>query len=68
MSSLVDRHKVRSLALNIVMKPEHTVELRRLNPSLFILIKVGTEKSWAELEQTELVYIRNGMNSNTCPR
>ena len=62
MSSLVDRHKVRSLALNIVMKPVPTVELRRLNHSLFMLLKVefmnfgGTEKSWAELEQAELVY------------
>ena len=28
----------------------------------------GTEKSWAELEQAELVY-PNGMNCNyTCPR
>ena len=60
MSSLVDRHNVRSLALNVVMKPVPTVELRRLNPSLFMLLKSnerwGTEKSWAELEQAELVY------------
>ena len=34
------RHSVRSLALNIVMKPGPTVELRRLNPSLFMLLKV----------------------------
>ena len=72
MSSLVDRHNVRSLALNIVMKPVPTVELRRLNPSLFMLLKSnerwGTEKSWAELEQADL-YIRNGMNcNNTCLR
>ena len=32
MSSLVDRHNVRSLALNIVMKPGPTVELRWLKP------------------------------------
>ena len=38
MSSLVDRHNVRSLALNIVMKPGPTVELRRINPTLFINI------------------------------
>ena len=47
---------MRSLALNIVMKPGPTVKLRRLSPSLFMLLKsrmnvVGTEKSWAELEQ-----------------
>ena len=49
---------MRSLALNIVMKPVPTVELRRLNPSLFMLrMNVGgTETSWAELEQAELVY------------
>ena len=51
---------MRSLTLNIVMKPVPTVELRRLNPSLFMLLKSnerwGTEKSWAELEQAELVY------------
>ena len=52
---------MRSLTLNIVMKPEPTVELRRLNPSLFMLLKSrmnvgGTEKSWAELEQAERVY------------
>ena len=40
MSSLVDRHNVRFLALNIVMKPGPTVELRRLNHSLFMLLKV----------------------------
>ena len=60
MSSLVDRHNVRSFALNIVMKPVPTVELRRLNHSLFMLFKPnerwGTEKSWADLEQAELVY------------
>ena len=58
MSSLVDRHNVRSLALTIVLKPGPTVELRRLNPSLFMLrMNVGgTEKSWAELEQAEFVY------------
>ena len=51
MSSLVDRHGF------IVMKPGPTVELRWLNPSLFMLLNVGgTEKSWAELEQAELVY------------
>ena len=43
------------------MKPGPTVELRRPNPSLFMLLKVewtlgGTTKSWAELEQAELVY------------
>ena len=48
---------MRFLALNIVMKPVPTVELRRLNPSLFIRMNVGgTEKSWAEMEQAELVY------------
>ena len=47
---------MRSLALNVVMKPVPTVELRRLTPSLFMLNVGGTEKSWAELEQADLVY------------
>ena len=42
----MDRHNVSSLALNIVMKPGPTVELRRLNPSLFMNVG-GTEKTWA---------------------
>ena len=39
-SSLVDRHNMRSLALNIEMKPGPTVEVRRLSPSQFMLLKV----------------------------
>ena len=57
-SSLVGRHNVRS---SIVMKPRPAVEPRRLNTffsaqaSLSRMNVVGIEKSWAELEQAELV-------------
>ena len=66
MSSLVDRHNVRSLALNIVMKPVPTLELLLIfeiqplsqvnNNNISRMNVGGTEKSWAELEQAELVY------------
>ena len=72
MSSFVDRHNVRSLALNIVMKPVPTVELRRLNHSLFMVLKVewtlGAPKSLGLNWNRQNLYIRNGMNfNNTCP-
>ena len=59
-SSLVDRHNVRSLALNIVMKPGllSNYDGLTLLCSCFLNSneRWGTEKSWAELEQAELVH------------
>ena len=40
----------------IVLEPGSTAEPRRLNTSLLWLLKVGTEKSLAELEQAGHVY------------
>ena len=56
-----------------VMKQGPTVELRRLNPSLFMLLKfewaLGEQKSLGLNWNRQNLYIRNGMNcNNTCPR
>ena len=53
MSSLVDRHNVRSLALNIVVKPGPTVELRRLNQGRRRVLKSGPAEEIIECRRHE---------------